>query len=294
MGSECVWSGEQTEHRSKHSLPYRVNLACHEAPDHVLFPYILSGYRAGGTYWQCLCALFAWHTETMNAWTMIFCGATSCLLLHRVVVREDVSIGQAFPFACITFAVVLHMPFSVGFHLFRGMNPTVYNLWRRLDQAFIFIACVPLCLGLCYCVFSAWATLVNVLVTTVVAIVGCREVWRLKPDFRRRKSSMVLFVGSGVLCSWFPMLYVGARDLAMQRLSLSAAAAAGVIISLGFGSYAYASSVPEKFAPGKFDFFFSSHQIMHWTVLIARICEYAFVLENFRAQRLALSTARGL
>jgi hypothetical protein len=47
---------------------------------------------------------------------------------------------DATPFCLLTAAVALHMPFSVGFHLFRGMRPDVYNLWRRLDQVFIFQA----------------------------------------------------------------------------------------------------------------------------------------------------------
>lgn len=164
----------------------------------------------------------------------------------------------------------------------------VYNLWRRLDQAFIFIASVPLCLGLCACVFTAWGAALNVLVTIIVAGYGCIEVWRLRPNFRRKRAKTVIFVGSIVLCYWFPMLHKAVRDVMAQRLSISAAAAAGVLLSLGFGSYVFKAAVPEKFAPGKFDTLFSSHQIMHWTVLIAHVCEYAFVLENVRAQRLGV------
>lgn len=41
--------------------PYRVGLKQHEAPSYVVFPYVLTGYRCGGTYTRCMASLFEWH-----------------------------------------------------------------------------------------------------------------------------------------------------------------------------------------------------------------------------------------
>ncbi len=107
----------------------------------VTYPYVLKGYRSGGTYSRCLAALFELHTETMNAWTMIVTALLSLVMLYSVVGSESgpATWSEGVAFCALTGSVWLHMPWSVGFHLFRGINPQVYNLWRRLDQVFIFV-----------------------------------------------------------------------------------------------------------------------------------------------------------
>lgn len=92
------------------------------------------GYRCGGDYKRCTAALFELHTETFNAWTMIAGGVVSSAMLAWVIVATHGSALAVVPFLALTAAVLIHMPFSVCFHLFRGINVDVYNLWRRLDQ----------------------------------------------------------------------------------------------------------------------------------------------------------------
>jgi predicted membrane channel-forming protein YqfA (hemolysin III family) len=65
---------------------------------------------------------------------MIAGGVVSSAMLAWVIVATHGSPLALVPFLALTTAVLLHMPFSVGFHLFRGINADVYNLWRRLDQ----------------------------------------------------------------------------------------------------------------------------------------------------------------
>ncbi len=45
---------------------------------------VTTGYRRGGTHWQCLLTLFTIHNQTLNSWTMIF-GAS--FILHKVGVE---------------------------------------------------------------------------------------------------------------------------------------------------------------------------------------------------------------
>jgi adiponectin receptor len=47
------------------------------------------------------------------------------------------------------------------------------------------------------------------------------------------------------------------------------------------GATLYANRVPERLAPGKFDLFFSSHQIFHVFVIFAALSTYACVLVVF-------------
>lgn len=165
------------------------------------------GYRAGGDYKRCLAALFELHTETMNAWTMLAGGVVSIAMLAWVIAATQPSITALIPFLALTAAVLVHMPFSVGFHLFRGINAEVYNLWRRLDQIFIFLVSVLLAFGLSWHVYSTWwGIAVNTGAALGVAVFAIRDLWGLQPHFQRNRGLVVVFVGCIVLCYWFPMV----------------------------------------------------------------------------------------
>ncbi|ORY29742.1 hemolysin-III related-domain-containing protein [Naematelia encephala] len=60
---------------------------------------------------------------------------------------------------------------------------------------------------------------------------------------------------------------------ARERMSLDLVIATGVAYI--FGALLYAARIPEKFSPGSFDYFGSSHQIFHVMVLVGAWCQYA-------------------
>lgn len=63
--------------------------------------------------------------------TMVAGGVVSIAMFIWVAVAVYPSAAALIPFAALTTAVLTHMPFSVGFHLFRCIDAEVYNLWRR-------------------------------------------------------------------------------------------------------------------------------------------------------------------
>jgi len=261
-------------------LPYRVGLAFAEAPEHVRFPNLLRGYRSGGSYGRNIRALFELHTETMNAWTMI-AGALLSVLQLRLALREVRAAAEAeaaaaaaaaafgggasggaphlssaalppwwwwreaSPVVALTVSCCAHAPASVGFHLFRGMGPRTYNLWRRLDQALIFLASVPMAWAM-----AAWArggpgglfgdgggaaaaarpgggggrggvgspaAAATAAVALCVACWGVARVASLAPGFRRGRRTMCLFVGTIVACYWAPMAAQAWDDVSRWR-----------------------------------------------------------------------------
>jgi adiponectin receptor len=261
-------------------LPYLTNLSFQDAPDHVRFPHLLSGYRSGGTYTRNLAALFELHTETLNAWTMLVGVLLSVWQLrmalslsplpssassssssgtssssnggadlhpphhpyphphpphHPHSLRAPQNWRESLPFWALTLSCAAHAPFSVGFHMFRGMGPRTYNLWRRLDQAFIFLASVPMAWALAAWArggpfgemgggsgggADSWALLggspaasATALIALVVALWAVAVVAALKPGFRRDKRQMVLFVATIVACYWAPMAAQAWHDL---------------------------------------------------------------------------------
>eukprot|EP00775_Hariotina_reticulata_P014399 gene14399-14505_t len=241
------------------------------------------GYRAGGDYKRCTQALFELHTETFNAWTMIVGGLVSCLLLGSVAASTQAPLQALVPFLALTSAVLIHMPFSVGFHLFRGINADVYNLWRRLDQVFIFLVSILLAFGLSWHVYHSYVGIViNTAAAAIVAVVACRQVIGLQPQFQRHRGQMVVFVGSIVMCYWFPMGYQLGKELLHGRFSACSWLAMATFMVLQLGGWAFAAGFPEKQFPGIFDLCGFSHQLMHVFAVLAHCLEYCFVWELYR------------
>lgn len=189
-------------------------------------------------------------------------------------------VAQLGPFAALTAAVLLHMPFSVAFHLFRCISPGVYNLWRRLDQIFIFIASILLALGLSWHVYgSAAGVAANTGAAAVVAVFAVREIAGLPAHYQRPRGKMVAFVGSIVAIYLAPMMLQAARDVAGGNLTPAAGLAAATFGVLQAGGWVFAAGWPEKAYPGVFDVVGFSHQLMHVAAVVAHLLEYAFVWE---------------
>ncbi|KAI8472799.1 MAG: hypothetical protein J3K34DRAFT_519501 [Monoraphidium minutum] len=302
--------------------PYRIGLTKEEAPAHVTYPYVMTGYRAGGTYARCAAAALELHAETFNAWTMVW-GSMLSLYLFAAALRSLSAAGALggggwwaagrggsgfwggapdwVPFALLTGSTLAHAPWSVAFHLFRCMSPEVYNLWRRLDQVFIFQVSQFLTLGIAWFVYEARGPLLaNMAAAVLTAQVATRDIWGLPADFQRNRAHMVGFIACIVACYFWPMGWQAARDAAAWRAWAAAGAAggaaaapplaaagyaAGTLLSLGAGAAVFATGFPERCFPRTFDVFGFSHQLMHWAAISAHAFEFAFVLEMWSRRR---------
>jgi adiponectin receptor len=294
-------AGAQSEH-----LPFRKNLSAADAPSYTTFPNITSGYRSGGTYTRCLLSLFELHTETLNAWTTIVGNAISVAMLVATLRRERVTCAaDAAPFLLMTFSGLLHAPFSTGFHLFRCMNPSVYNLWRRLDHVFIYVMCWPAVAALSWFVLPPPLTLAAFCAAGVLARRAAKGIWGLKPHVQRDRREIVRAageVGALVLLQFAPMVLQSAREVlkGTARQWPSAQGAGGLVVagmvgvpaSLLFAANVFAAGVPERWAPGKFNLCGSSHQLMHVGVIGAVVSMYAFLTALLR-HRVAMAEALG-
>ncbi|GBF87483.1 hypothetical protein Rsub_00194 [Raphidocelis subcapitata] len=301
------------------AAPYRVGLSKAEAPAYVTYPFVTGGYRTGGTWARCLASAFEWHAETLNAWTMVAACALSIALLCGALLRSALAgpwgaaassapswrraLPDVAPFFLLTAAVLLHAPFSIVFHLCRGMNPEVYNLLRRLDQVFIFQVSQLLAVGIGWFVYDSWIGMgANAAAAVLVAQAGSINIWALPPSVQRNRGYVVVFVGFIALCYWWPMGVQAARDAAVWLAPAGAGAAAlpppppaaaalaaATLATLLAGGLVFASGQPERALlrlRGKM-FQPFSHQLMHVAAAAAHALEYAFVLEMWRRRRLA-------
>lgn len=158
----------------------------------------------------------------------------------------------------------------------------------RLDQAFIFIVSVLIAFGLSWHVYSSWlGVALNTGVAAAVAVLGVLEVRGLQPHFQRHRGQMVAFIGSIVLCYWFPMGYQAAKELARGHPTATTAYALATFAVLQLGGWVFAAGFPEKQFPGVFDLCGFSHQLMHVAVLVAHVLEYMFVWQLHQSSLIA-------
>jgi adiponectin receptor len=220
-------------------------------------------------------SLFQYHTETVNAWTMILTTVASVCATAVISCLEP---DASFVFAVFTLSAVLHMPFSVGFHLFTPISISVFNLWRKMDVCAIFIVSILLTFSLAYYVLPWWGVLVNVGVAVAIAVAAVIFFWSTRDDEVLDPTMHAAFVGLIVLCYTFPMVYATSSSMRRGRMTVATAIiTVGVFLSLGISAYCYSTGFPQCRAPGRFDVWGHSHQVMHAGVTVAHFLEFAFI-----------------
>ncbi|CDO70488.1 hypothetical protein BN946_scf184569.g31 [Trametes cinnabarina] len=100
-----------------------------------------------------------------------------------------------------------------------------------------------------------------------------------KPTHRGARTKVFIFLGlSGVLPIIHGLITHGFYTLCYEMGFGWLVVCGALYIS---GALLYANRIPERFSPGTFDYFFSSHQIFHFFVVAAALATYAGVLTAF-------------
>lgn len=219
-------------------------------------------------YLRALKRLYTPNDELVNAWTMIFGSCISCIMLYNV------GVGAPFTLILVTASAIVHLPWSVGYHIFNSVSPQCATQWRTMDIIFIFVSGFMLCVSLGYYAFPLH-TYINVVSTCfVVCVVGIT-----KTIDNRSNANLghIILPYIALLCACYvsPMiLYCTVYSHGKSECSVHCIA---VIASLVLGAYVFAKELPQKLYPGKFNLIGNSHNIMHICIIIAHINEFQFV-----------------
>jgi hypothetical protein len=120
------------DHRKRPGpLPLTVGLSADGVEPWQRFPYLLHGYRQGGSHLECLLSLFSLHNETVNAWTTFFSVVMGLVLFADTVSNLRCSWLDFSPFAIAWIGQTLHGPLSCGYHTFLCM---VSNFFPRAQN----------------------------------------------------------------------------------------------------------------------------------------------------------------
>jgi adiponectin receptor len=170
---------------------------------------------------------------------------------------------------------------SIAYHLFVPINANIANFWRKLDIGFMYIGGIFKTISFSYYVFSLQYFMLLNCIVSIISICGLCHVILLpsgkplNPFFQSATVGLLFFL------YYIPSFYVFCMNVFNGKWTNSSTAAILHIMSLFVGGCIYAHGVPEKWAPGKFDFVGSSHNIMHIFVIISSFAECLFLFDQF-------------
>ncbi|KAE9408039.1 HlyIII-domain-containing protein [Gymnopus androsaceus JB14] len=247
--------------------------------------YIISGYRREQRHWGgCFRSVYSYlHNESVNIHSHLWSGLLFLYFLatvhQRLVYYPTTWVDSSVCSVFLTSAVFC-LCSSAFFHISTCHSEEVASRCHALDYSGI----VVLTVGSFYpCIYYGFfcEPRFQVLYIGSITLVGIGAAYIvLNPEYAKpthRGARTTVFIALG-LCAVFPLVhwvivhgFQTMLDMGLQWLAIS-----GCFYIAG--ALLYANRIPERFAPGNFDFFFASHQIFHFFVVFAALAHYKSIL----------------
>lgn len=279
----------QQEHHARWHLLSHLDL-----PDWLRDNPFLSHYHRPPmpSFGSCFKSIFKVHTETGNIWTHLvgfiaFVGITLYMFLRPITATspfpkdwQERLVFGAF-FAC----GIICLGFSWIFHTVHCHSNMVSKIFRRLDYAgivlFIMGSFIPPLYYAFYCsrvLKTVYMTLTCTLGATCIIV----SLWSKfnKPKYRILRAGLLVAFGWSGIIPAVHLISVYEATLVMRQVAVEWIVLMCVLYTAS--AVTYATRIPERFFPGKFDIWFQSHQIFHVLVVIAAfvhlygICQMAY------------------
>ncbi|XP_023234127.1 progestin and adipoQ receptor family member 4-like [Centruroides sculpturatus] len=239
-----------------------------EVPNYLQFNrFVLDGYRPQMTFWECLRSLTYLHNETIN---VLSHGIPLIYAVWKVpeLLPQQFNEMPIIPYLHIAAIIAPWLGSSV-YHLFmnhisgsktysRLLQWDVVGVWVTqscggLTTIYTGVSCLPYILQLvflgiyvCFCLRALQ-----------VAVFACGP-------WQRRQSFAILFLIRMVVLILRMTPYGGGHPEAIYHVIMQD------LLSL-IGAVISAVRIPERWLPGRFDYIFNSHNIMHVIVVIGAV-----------------------
>lgn len=258
-------------------------------------PYILTGYIQNiKTPQQALHSLFYLHNESLNIWTHLL-GLLSFTYLLTTKSLQNQKTGlktDFYPIAVYLITVITCLSLSTIYHTFKPVSLKTQKVLQRLDMAgisiLIFGSTFAADCYFFYCEISLWWIYVSLSFFSCFAVFVVMLFEKMhSPEMNHVKglSYGVLGVvnGMGILQWMYLSIFADQRNSFLPfNKGYFGTVFMGVLYLTGLTFYI--KKFPEKYYPGRFDFFGQSHSIFHVFVLLAAL-EYYFTVDYFRGLR---------
>ena len=195
---------------------------------------------------------------------------------------------RRWPLFIMLSSAIVCLSFSTIFHLFGALSPSSSSVLSRLDYAGISIliagSCYPPYFYFFYCevyLCTVYLSFISIFAISVFA-------FALTPDFhvpRRRRLRGTLFLTLG-LSAGIPVVHLilfGSHVSGFSGYDTSPNYYYWVFggVSYVVGALMYIMRIPEKYRPGKHDYFGASHQIFHVLVVVGVVLHYLGSLNSY-------------
>ncbi|KAM3451537.1 hypothetical protein MY3296_005202 [Beauveria thailandica] len=255
--------------------------------------YILSGYRRQrADYLEMLTSLTFVHNETCNVYTHLI-GALLLPLIAATVMRSlsqpqfSVVLGTDYTmFAIFFWSAECCLLFSTAFHLFGAHSHEAEQFWHRMDLLGIVIVTMGTFIPGIYYIYFCELSLqrlhwfIVILSGSSTAALICIPAFR---TLRWRKVKIGAYVALG-MSALVPLLH-GSHLYGLEYMTQYSGMSWYLLelVVYGTGTALYAFRIPERFAPGKFDIWCSSHQLFHLCILCAMYIHIFGLMQAFKA-----------
>jgi len=234
--------------------------------------YIHGGYRIDfHQYSEVLSSLFSIHNETVNIWShllgliiMIICFTYTLFNFDFLHFSDLMYFVLFFLGACAMFLL------STLYHLFNCIHDhKVYNQLLMCDYVGIFSMIMGSAVSALHFSFHCFWLEKTLYQIGIVAICIMGVLLVILPKYEDKHTLKLLFYLASVSFSALPIAHMAVT------LGFYDTTKWWVLIGLyATGVAIYVSKFPECKFPGKFDFWFSSHQLWHFFILMAGCWHY--------------------
>ncbi|KAH7077561.1 hemolysin-III related-domain-containing protein [Paraphoma chrysanthemicola] len=252
--------------------------------------YIISGYRPqSNSYRKSFKSLGYLHNESVNIYTHLL-GAIailiSSLVLYQVLgsrwdtaTREDVWV-----FSCFFLGATACLSMSAAFHTISNHSHEVAKFGNQLDYAGIVFLIWGSFIPVLYYGFQSEPALMKKYWAMITTLAACTAVVSTHSSFRTPalrpfRALMFVFLGLSAVVPMFHGISVYGLEHMRYAASLDWVVSQGALYIVG--AAIYAARVPEKWSPGRYDIWGSSHQIFHVLVVMAAATHLVGLVKAF-------------
>ncbi|OBT76498.1 hypothetical protein VF21_03947 [Pseudogymnoascus sp. 05NY08] len=257
--------------------------------------YILSGYRLEkADYLDIVTSLTFLHNETCNVYTHLV-GALLLPLIATTFMRIlsepqflNVLGTDYFMFGIFFWCAECCLIFSATYHLVGSHSHDVEQFWHRMDLLGIVIVTVGTFIPGIFYIFICepglqklhWAIIVA-LGSTTAALISIPRFRTLR--FRKVRVGAYFALGTSAFIPILHGVQLYGLEYMLQYSGMKWYLLELVFYGGGASLYGWQSRTPERFAPGKFDIWGSSHQIFHVSIMCAMYIHAIALLQAFTA-----------
>lgn len=263
-----------------------------DLPPHLREIAILSGYRSPScSYKECALSVFVATNETLNFWTHFI---PTFYFVYQLYVFWDVLkvINEPYywPFVVYMFTICLYPLISALAHTFCSTSDMARHVWFFLDYGSLSLYSFGA--GLLYKAYAFPEELINTAFGKyyLEVLVSLSITCNLSACFSRFLDSLLwikIFRLGAFAFPWvwdqIPIVY-----RLMTSTDLDPVVAEHYYLQFFFSFcifFFYASHLPERLAPGKFDFFGNSHQLLHISGIMATHYQMNAVIMDMESRK---------